>query len=97
MNLSAVCASRAAGAFVPQVGEEADPACHSYPRARVNEPRRTAKFEKAPVNNDGHRQVNRAHSSVPVVAQYTSTALVAPPRASGARHPESVSALIHIV
>jgi hypothetical protein len=97
MNLSAGGAMRTAGAYLSQIDDEADPACHSYPRDRVNEPRRIANLEKAPVNHDGHRQVNGTHSSVPVVAQYTSTAHDAPGRASGARHPKPVSVLIHIV
>ncbi|MEP7370017.1 MAG: hypothetical protein ABI662_10195 [Dermatophilaceae bacterium] len=49
------------------------------------------------MNHDGHRQVNCTHSSVPVVAQYTNTALDAPPRASGTLHPIPVTVLIHIV
>ena len=97
MNLSAGGAARTAGAFVSQIDEEADPACHSYPRVRVNEPRRPRVIKKASVNHDGHRKVNRTHSSVPVVAQYTNTAHDAPRRASGARHPKPVSVLIHTV
>lgn len=96
MNLSAVVASTRTDGVLSQIHEEADPACHSYVRVRVNEPRRMHLTEEAPVNQNGHRQVNRTHSSVPVVAQYTNTALDAPPRASGSRHPKPVSVLIHI-
>jgi len=97
MNLSAGASAHTVEALASQIDEEADPACHSYPRVRVNEPRRIANLEKAPVNHHGHRKVNRTHSSVLVVAQYTCTAHDAPRRAIRARHPEPVSVFIHIV
>ena len=98
MNLSAGGASAlTVEAFVSQIDEEADPASHCYARVRATEPRRTRMNEKASVNHVGHRQVNRTHSSVPVVAQYTNTAHDAPRRASRARHPEPVSVSIHTV
>ncbi len=45
----------------------------------------------------GHRHVNRTHSSVSAVSQYTYPAHDAPLRANGARHPEEVSVLIRTV
>ena len=98
MNLSAVGAgSRTVEAFASEINEEADPACHCYPsRPRYRASADTI-TEKAPVNLLDHRHVNRTHSSVAVVFQYTAPAHDAPRRASGARHPEPVSVLIHNV
>ena len=98
MNLSAGGASsRTVEAFASEINEEADPACHCYP----SRPRQRASadeiIEEAPVNLLGHRHVSRTHSSVSVVSQYTSTAHDAHRRALGARHPETVSVLIHTV
>ncbi len=98
MNLSTVGAGpRTVEAFVSEINEETDPASHCYP----SRPRQRASAdtitEEASVNLLGHRHVNHTHSSVPVVSQYTYPAHDAPRRASGARHPEPVSVLIHTV
>ena len=98
MNLTAVGAgARTVEAFVSEINEEADPAgpvCPSRPRLRASA---DAIHDEAPVNQLDHRQVSGAHCSVPAVSQYTDPAHDAPRRASGARHPELVSALIHTV
>ncbi|MGV8907803.1 MAG: hypothetical protein ACOH1Y_02380 [Propionicimonas sp.] len=96
MNLSTVGADTRTVESFARIDNEAGPACHSYVRTRC-EPRRMRSPKEAPVNQLDHRQVSHTHSSVPVVAQYTYSALDAPPRASGSRHPKPVSVLIHIV
>jgi hypothetical protein len=98
MNLSTVGAgARTVGAFVSEINEETDPAGHCYPSRPCQRASADAITEEAPVNLLGHRHVNRAHSSVSAVSQYTYPAHDAPRRASGARHPEQVSVLIHTV
>jgi hypothetical protein len=98
MNLSTVGAgSRTVGAFVSEIKEDADPASHCYPSHPRQRASAEAIIEEAPVNLLGHRHVNRTHSSVAAVSQYTYPAHDAPLRASGARHPEPVSVLIHNV
>jgi hypothetical protein len=98
MNLSAVGAgSRTVEAFVSEIKEDADPACHCYPSRPRQRASADTNIDEAPVNLLDHRHVNRTHSSVAAVSQYTYPAHDAPRRASGARHPEPVSVLIHTV
>jgi hypothetical protein len=98
MNLSAVGAgSRTVEAFVSEINEETDPAGHCYPSRPRQRASADANIEEASVNLLGHRHVNRPHSSVAVVSQYTDPAHDVPRRASGARHPELVSVHIHTV
>lgn len=98
MNLSTVGAgARTVGAFVSEINEETDPASHCYTSRPCQRASADANNEEASVNLLGHRHVSRTHSSVPAVSQYTDPAHVAPLRASGARHPEPVSVLIHNV
>jgi len=99
MNLSTVGAGmRTVEAFASEIKEEADPASHCYPpRPCQRVPAVAVVSEEAPVNHFGHRHVSPTRSSVPAVSQYTYPAHDAPRRASGARHPEPVSVLIHTV
>jgi hypothetical protein len=97
MNLSAGARQRTVEAFVAQIDEAARSACHSYLASVPTSLGGRDFCEKASVNHVVHRQVNRTHSSAPVVAQHTSTAHHAHRRANGARHPEPVSVLIHTV
>jgi hypothetical protein len=99
MNLSTVGAgARTVGAFVSEINEETGPAWPLLPFASVPTSLggRDSR-ERAPVNLLGHRHVSRTHSSVATVSQYTAPAHDAPRWASGARHPEPVSVLIHTV
>ncbi len=98
MNLSAGGARlRTVEAFASDINEEADPACHCYPSRPRQRASADKTLEKAPVDLLGHRHVNRTHSSVAVVFQYTAPAHDAQRRANGARHPEPVSVHIHTV
>ncbi len=98
MNLSTVGAgSRTVEAFVSEINEEADPASHCYPSRPRQRASADTMSEEASVTLLGHCHVNRTHSSVAAVSQYTDPAHDAPRRASGARHPELVSVLIHTV
>jgi hypothetical protein len=98
MNLSTVGAGpRTVEAFASEIKEEADPASHCYNSHPCHRASADANHEEAPVTLLDHRHVNRPHSSVSVVSQYTYPAHDAPRWASGARHPEPVSAFIHTV
>ena len=98
MNLTTVSAgSRTVEALVSEINEEADPAGHCYRTRPCLGASADANHDEAPVDPLDHRQVSRTHRSVPAFSQYTDPAHDAPRRASGARHPELVSVLIHTV
>ena len=99
MNLSTGGASSpTVEAFASEINEEADPACHCYPARPRQRASADTIIEKAPVGLLGHRHVNRTHSSVAVVLQYTAPAHDAQRWANRARrHPVPVSVLIHTV
>lgn len=97
MNLSTVCAdARTVEAFVSEINEETDPAgpCKS----RVLPPSLGGRESIGGFGAHRWAPSSQSHAKLraPVV-QYTDPAHDAPLRASGARHPEKVSVLIHIV
>ena len=97
MNLSTVGAgARTVEAFVSEINEETDPAGPCKPR--VLPPSLGGRERSGGFGVHSWTSPSRADAKLrATVVQYTDPAHDAPLRASGARHPEKVSVLIHIV